>query len=463
MFRNDPLPASEAILNAGELHLTESHQLHEVHRGPLLLLTVFVLALLALGGWYGNRLAPFAEDDVTLDLGAMPTVEPFVVKKISAEDAIKENAAVPLTSAPVPAAKPFAFGETGSDAQRAIDCLAATAFYEAANEPIEGQMAVMQVVLNRVRHPAFPKSVCGVVFQGHERSTGCQFSYTCDGSLSRRPSESAWQRLRALAQSMLTGAVYAPVGWATHYHADYVVPYWSAKLDKVHVVGHHIFYRWAGGWGSPRAFQAGHARLEALFPKLALVSPAHRTGDPLIDGQLGLTPQLPLDAAMVAGAVALGDAEKGQYILRVDRSLDPAQLPMLAQQTCGNRPYCKVFVWADARLIPKGFPVADEQLSSMAFSYLRNVEQGFDKPLWNCAVYPRADKKECIRRRVVIEGKVEELIPVAAPDADPQPAAAKKARADGLRSLTDDDDDADAKALPEPSRTAGRRRPGEPE
>ncbi|MGJ3626051.1 cell wall hydrolase [Sphingomonas sp. MMS24-JH45] len=85
----------------------------------------------------------------------------------------------------------------------------------------------MQVVLNRLRHPAFPKTVCGVVFQGAERSTGCQFTFTCDGALARQPSPLAWDRARKVAAAALAGAVYRPVGYATHYHTDWVVPYWS--------------------------------------------------------------------------------------------------------------------------------------------------------------------------------------------------------------------------------------------
>ena len=452
--------APEAAAHKSELQLTHDAAQRVVHRGPLLFLTVLLLALLGFGAWYGARLQVIEDRELTLALRTLPQVEPFELQKVSEEVAREKNAALPMTTAPVPAAKSFAFGETGSDAQRAVDCLAATVYYEAANEPVAGQMAVIQVVLNRVRHPAFPKSVCGVVFQGHERRTGCQFSFTCDGSLARQPSQAAWERYRALATSMLNGAVYAPVGWATHYHADYVLPYWSASLDKVHVIGRHIFYRWAGAWGTSRAFQAGHARLEALFPKLAMVSPAHRTGDPAIDGQVLASLTTALDPKMVASAAAVSDSEKGQFILRIDPGLDPAILPLLAEQTCGARLYCKVFAWASTSQTPKAFPVQESQLPSMAFSYLRNVEQGFEKPLWNCALYPRADRKQCIRRRVVIEGKVEELIPLTRADEESAPAPTKTG---GLRSLSDPDAGAGGTPpVPEAERKLGRRRPGDP-
>ena len=97
--------------------------------------------------------------------------------------------------------------------------------YEAGDDPA-GQRAVAQVVLNRVRHPAFPKTVCGVVFEGQDRTTGCQFTFSCDGALTRwSPSPALWTAARQIATAALTGTVYRPVGYATHYHTDWVVPY----------------------------------------------------------------------------------------------------------------------------------------------------------------------------------------------------------------------------------------------
>ncbi|MGH6659796.1 MAG: cell wall hydrolase, partial [Sphingomicrobium sp.] len=96
-----------------------------------------------------------------------------------------------------------------------------------------------------------------------ERITGCQFSFTCDGSLYRRPDAAGWRRAKAVAEAALAGRVYAPVGLATHYHANYVVPYWASTLAKNAVVGAHIFYHWNGGWGRPSAFVQGYSGREA--------------------------------------------------------------------------------------------------------------------------------------------------------------------------------------------------------
>jgi spore germination cell wall hydrolase CwlJ-like protein len=186
---------------------------------------------------------------------APPAPPPLLVRKLAPADALTINRSIPLADSPNPAAKPFALrGADEATRARALECLTSAVYYEAGNETADGQRAVAQVVLNRVRHPAFPASVCDVVYQGSTRETGCQFTFTCDGSLARRPSADGWARARKIAEAALAGAVFAPAGWATHYHANYVVPYWASSLAKNAIVGAHIFYRWAGGWGRPAAF-----------------------------------------------------------------------------------------------------------------------------------------------------------------------------------------------------------------
>ena len=194
---------------------------------------------------------------------APPAPPPMLVQQIAPERAQAINAALPITDADNPAAAAFAFKGGAETRGQALQCLASAIYYEAGNQDVDGARAVAQVVLNRVRHPAFPASVCGVVFQGSTRVTGCQFTFTCDGSLSRRPDAAGWRRATELATAALAGAVYAPVGWATHYHANYVVPVWAASLAKNAVVGSHLFYHWAGSWGRPRAFSQPHSGREA--------------------------------------------------------------------------------------------------------------------------------------------------------------------------------------------------------
>lgn len=161
-----------------------------------------------------------------------------------------------LMSGPLAAiARPMRIDNSGVDRTRALQCLTAAIYYEAASEPDAGQRAVAQVVLNRVAHPAYPNTVCGVVYQGSERSTGCQFSFTCDGSLARRPARMFWDRAENVARQALAGYVHAPVGLATHYHTVQVNPYWAPSLHYLGTIGAHRFYSFNGAAGRPSAFR----------------------------------------------------------------------------------------------------------------------------------------------------------------------------------------------------------------
>lgn len=156
-------------------------------------------------------------------------------------------------------------GRTALDSYRALNCLTSAIYYEAANEPEEGQRAVAQVVLNRVRHPDWPGSICGVVYQGSERADLlCQFSFACDGSMTRTAVAAKWARARKVAQASLHGEAFAPVGHATYYHTLSVRPGWASKLDAVAVVGAHIFYQMRGAGGSATAFSTRYNGLELV-------------------------------------------------------------------------------------------------------------------------------------------------------------------------------------------------------
>jgi spore germination cell wall hydrolase CwlJ-like protein len=170
-------------------------------------------------------------------------------------------------SAPV-AAQPFRLGGA-LEASRDLECLTQAVYYEARGEGRNGMRAVAQVVLNRVRHPAFPKSVCGVVFQGAGRRTGCQFSFTCNGSMRGNVNRAAWDRARAIASSALSGSVYGEVGNATHFHTTAVSPQWRSSLIRVTQVGSHLFYRFGGRAGSGGAFSyAARRSTDADTPQI---------------------------------------------------------------------------------------------------------------------------------------------------------------------------------------------------
>ena len=123
-------------------------------------------------------------------------------------------------------------------------CLAEAVYFEARSEPVEGQAAVAQVILNRVKSGLYPSSICGVVYQNRHRHLACQFTFACEGKSLRIRDTESWERATRVASAVLEGRTYlADVGGATHYHADYVRPSWSRRLKKMDVIGRHIFYK----------------------------------------------------------------------------------------------------------------------------------------------------------------------------------------------------------------------------
>ena len=231
-------------------------------------------------------LPAMAAPDAQVVSGTDTIVIPFAAIEgrapvLSANTASPAFAAPPAPVASVDVPAPLALAGAGPaalslrvagspvDRLRAEQCMTMAIYYEAASESDDGQRAVAQVVLNRVRHPQYPATVCGVVFQGAERSDGCQFSFTCDGSLARRPGAAPYARAARLAREALSGAVFAPVGLATHYHTTAVHPYWAPTLTQVGTIGAHRFYRWRGTAGTPQAFVAqytgGEPRPERLY------------------------------------------------------------------------------------------------------------------------------------------------------------------------------------------------------
>lgn len=185
-------------------------------------------------------------------------------------DAREVNGAMPDADVLNPPARPFVLKASGAERQQALKCLAAAVYYEAALEPRAGQEAVAQVVLNRLRHPGFPKSVCGVVFQGADRP-GCQFSFACDGSMARPPAAWAWRDATDVAEQALDGYVMKDVGLATHYHTDWVTAWWTPTVLKIRQIGSHIFFRPIGPEGQPAAFSARYEGGEALNSRTDLI------------------------------------------------------------------------------------------------------------------------------------------------------------------------------------------------
>lgn len=338
----------------------------------------------------------------------LPKVAPLeLTSNMTPDRARAINAATPFTKEPVVPARPFVALATGADFDRANDCLAAAMWYEAGGD-WDGQRAVAQVVLNRLRHPAFPKTVCGVVFQGAERQTGCQFSFTCDGSMTRKPPETAWLRTRIAAKAALSGAVDPRVGLATHYHTDWVAPYWSKELDKVNAVRTHLFFRWKGNWGRPVAFMARPQRTEPGIARLAALSPPHATvldmnaqeaeaalqsydvplAETTIDGPMAAAG--PADPQLVqglpklrSGEVQLVHPEGDAFVIRLNPGSKPGAHALDALALCGTQRFCKVMGWLDDSSLPRRFPIGSISSDRMAFVFSR--QNGYEASRWDCS------------------------------------------------------------------------------
>ena len=214
---------------------------------------------LAVSFLIGNPVPGYAESGVKLqarEVAQLKTLDEgdqrdILIEGLSAQE---ENELIPVSAALGGKMAGFAsIGQSSPQFGSALTCLTQAIYYEAANEPLTGKRAVAQVVLNRMKHPAYPNSVCGVVYEGVHKPV-CQFSFTCDGSLLRKPLARQWGQSRDVAQMALSGSVEPAVGSATHYHADYVLPRWAYTLAKIDKIGTHIFYRFPGRAGEVNAF-----------------------------------------------------------------------------------------------------------------------------------------------------------------------------------------------------------------
>jgi spore germination cell wall hydrolase CwlJ-like protein len=367
-----------------------------------LLAVGIVLALVAGGVDAPPGPVPHRVGHRRIVLPPAPEVPPALFADEAPDIARASNAAVPLMPGPPPAASPFHYQGTAADRAAAEACLTAAVLYEAGDDP-PGERAVAQVVLNRLRHPAFPKTVCGVIFQGSERKTGCQFTFTCDGALARPQSAAALERARAIASAALSGAVEKSVGTATHYHTDWVVPYWRSSLDKIAIVHTQIFYRWPGAWGT-RAVLAGRLQPgEQPDPRVARMAGLRLDAEsPMAEQQAALALPGGLAVAGVPPAslngnvVRLMDEGAGQFVLQLDPGTRPASYAITGFNLCGDKLECTVFGWTDAREIPRSLPVLPWMMRSLAFVYRKSHTLGIAQGYWDCRRFPRPLPAQCL-------------------------------------------------------------------
>lgn len=192
-------------------------------------------ALVGLALMLGVQIASLSRDRLQDAVRAVE--EDYVVEAVIAIDVMERLFSGPQYSVGQP--------ETLEASRR---CLAQAIYFEARSEPPEGWVAVADVVLNRARDPRFPASICGVVFQGEYRRNRCQFSFACDGRSDNPYDRLAWEKAMRLATYKLATLSDEPsLTSATHYHADYVAPYWSNQMERLAKIGRHIFYTDRGG------------------------------------------------------------------------------------------------------------------------------------------------------------------------------------------------------------------------
>ena len=203
-----------------------------------------------------------------------------------------------------------------ADHARELDCLTQAVYFEARGESARGQAAVATVIMNRVKNPSFPKTVCGVVYQGASHRNGCQFSFACDGAAERVVETTAWDRARQVAARALSGVVLRDVGKATHFHTTDVAPAWGPQMLRVAQVGLHVFYRFNPHAPRPVARDVDDAADDAVFTARA-ATPAQQ--------------QLRLAAAVTAPALAEKPAPKVEPAPKIE--LPPASVPIARTET----------------------------------------------------------------------------------------------------------------------------------
>lgn len=342
------------------------------------------------------------------DLPPPPPVEEVVYLDIPREAARRINEGVPFVPGPLPPASPYRLTLPPLQQARAVDCLAAAQWYEAGDDWL-GQRSVAQVVINRARHPSFPNSICGVVFQGMERRTGCQFSFTCDGSMARRtPSPAAWQRATAAATAALAGVTFPEVGWATHYHTDWVVPNWSRSVDKIARVRTHLFFRWRGANGRSVAFYRAHAGSEPEIPLMRPLSPAHAGTFELpspVETPAAATDAPPATAPVSiatdlrGNALADANSETGLYVIEIKPDAFSGSLALLALDICKERRgACTVVGFAGRPGRVTGGDGGRVRWSEKTpdFYYFSDKSRARELVYWNCGTFPRPSPAQCL-------------------------------------------------------------------
>lgn len=206
-------------------------------------------------------IAPTPEEEPKISVAS---IDPSILLSSPALGAIDNAAADPNAPLPTLASDQLAYARANAPvtdftvtrdtsgkevSDKELWCLATAIYFEARGESYRGQVAVAQVVLNRVKHRLYPDTICGVVFQNQNRRNACQFSFACDGRPERVTDTASWEQAQEIARGTVQGNLYlSEVGYATHYHASYVYPAWAPRMKRLTKIGLHVFYQFKRGW-----------------------------------------------------------------------------------------------------------------------------------------------------------------------------------------------------------------------
>ncbi|MBV7266316.1 cell wall hydrolase [Erythrobacter ani] len=305
----------------------------------------------------------------------------------ASEWAINEVALLP--------SRPFKYSGSTGDRNKAIDCLAFASWYEAGDRPSD-QRAVMQTILNRVSHAAFPNSVCGVVFEGSHLQTGCQFTFTCDGSIqARTPSDRAMDRARKLAEEALNGRVDQSIGTATHYHANYVDPWWAGRLDRVAIVGPHIFYKWRGSAG----VIGKQRRLETEVEFREMVAKRREQDLAGIDANVGGEQAAQLALAPYnapSPATAVRPISSNTHYTTVENIEANGRWALSALKTCRGRKSCQILGYGTGAEAARNRDAPLSARHRPLFLFVRDAASGMEIALWDCERVTRKNSAQCL-------------------------------------------------------------------
>jgi spore germination cell wall hydrolase CwlJ-like protein len=362
-----------------------------------------LLCLVLSGGFLGFRARDVRADAEPPRVSAHPLKEiaqlpgtpansdPAPLDVVDADVARNINAATPFYPSLLGSARPFGFAGSDVDRERAETCLALAAMAEAGGSDA-GQRAVIQVVLNRVRHPAFAKTICGVVFEGSKRVTGCQFSFTCDGSLSRQYSDLAWREARKRAAQALGGKVFAAVGTATHYHTDWVHPVWSGQLRKIAQIDTHLFFRWAGYWGSRNAARIAYHGGEPLP-----FSDREEALAAALDPALGAEPGQPIITTVAGGHIVARHPAGSAFLIELAARPTFQSAMSMGRTLCSGKAFCRVLGWVNGRVMPKSFPVPEAYPRGLSFSYILDTSKA-ELGRFDCDVFRDVPITQCLQK-----------------------------------------------------------------